>query len=228
MILLTGGSGLLGTELRQYLDCYAPTSSELDITNLEQVNRYIANHHVTLIIHCAAYTDVTKAETEKELCYKINVLGTHNLVKQHLPMIHISTDGVFSGSKGMYKEDDYLDPVNYYSFTKTLAEQPVQTLERWAIIRTTFRPWPFQREGACVDKYFSADYVQIIGAMIIRFVSKFGTLDNGIYHVGGDRISVYNLARQSREVKPIKISDVTAVKLPKDTSLNINKWRQYG
>ena len=70
MILLTGGSGLLGTELQKYLDCDIPTKEELDIT---KEIRWPTNY--SLIVHCAAYTDVVKAEKEPDKCYDVNFFG---------------------------------------------------------------------------------------------------------------------------------------------------------
>ena len=67
-ILLTGGSGLLGKELRKYLEVDAPSHKKMDITKPIQTKR-----HYDLVIHAAAYTDVVKAEKERRLCFDVNV-----------------------------------------------------------------------------------------------------------------------------------------------------------
>lgn len=219
MILLTGGTGRLGSYIKSKINCFAPTREELDITK-----PMLIHSSVDLIVHCAAYTDVAKAELEKELCYETNVIGTRNIAKLDLPVIHISTDSIFDGRKGMYKEEDYPNPVNFYCLTKALAEESIITLKRHAIIRTTFRPRPFQWEEACIDKYISGDYVDVIGQHIVDFINNFYKYSNGIYHIGTRRKSVYDLAKQTRDVKPILLCEIEGVKLPQDVSLDCSKW----
>ncbi|HCB27052.1 MAG TPA: dTDP-4-dehydrorhamnose reductase, partial [Enterococcus sp.] len=107
MILLTGGNGQLGTELRHLLDekglSYVSTDAkELDITDAEKTMAYITELKPEIIFHCAAYTAVDKAEEEgKELDEKINVDGTKNVAlaakASGAKLVYISTDYVFDG-----------------------------------------------------------------------------------------------------------------------------------
>src|SRR5512147_2423671 len=103
MILLTGGSGLLGRNLVPLLkDCYAPVHSAFDI--LRPV--LPAHCDIDLIVHCAAYTDVVKAEgREAEACALLNVGGTRNVAQLGKPLVYISTEYVFNGAAGDYEED---------------------------------------------------------------------------------------------------------------------------
>ena len=92
-----------------------------------------------VVVHAASLTDVDKCETNKELAWKINVEGTKNIVEAaHVAgsfLIYISTDYVFSGEKGLYKENDKPDPINYYGVTKLKAEEIVQTQAEYFIAR---------------------------------------------------------------------------------------------
>src|SRR5690348_12836150 len=106
-ILLTGGSGKLGTELQKHLDCYAPSSDELDITNPNP----LGYDKYDLVIHAAAYTNVKEAEHQKAKCYDLNVTGTLNILNyfDETPIVFISSEYAFN-------------PINYYAQTKVAAE----------------------------------------------------------------------------------------------------------
>jgi dTDP-4-dehydrorhamnose reductase len=93
----------------------------------------------SLIVHCAAITDVNLCEKEKELCRAVNIDGTKNvceLARQtKSKLIYISTPSVFDGKKGNYKELDKTNPINYYNFSKVLGENYVLEYEKGLVIR---------------------------------------------------------------------------------------------
>ena len=109
-ILVTGSSGQLGNdvikELRKFnkLNVIGVSSKDFDITNSFATKKYISKLKPNIIIHCAAFTDVDKAEENKKKCYDVNVNGTKHLIKFakkfNAKFIYISTDYVFSGDKG--------------------------------------------------------------------------------------------------------------------------------
>ena len=226
-ILLTGGSGLLGAELQKLRNYLAPSHQEMDITDEISVRQYGAKHSlVSMIVHCAAFTDQDAAETQKELCYKTNVLGTLNLVRLGLPILFISSDSVFNGEKRNYKEDDFVDPLNYYCLTKALAEHIVMATNRHIILRCSFRQKPFEYPKACADKFLSGDYVEVIAQYVDEIVQVFHRYPNGVYHIGTKKTSLYDLAKQTRDVKSILLQDLN-INLPKDVSLDLTKWQKY-
>lgn len=237
MILLTGGSGVLGRELQKHIECIAPSKQELDITSEQNLTDFVRSYDFSgnslfhnkngskdLIVHCAAYTDLVKAETEKELCYQTNVIGTRNLASLGIPMLYISTAYVFDGEKGDYSENDYPNPINFYSLTKLLGEYESRRT-RSVVVRCLFKPRPFEHASACIDQHTSGDYIDTIAKEIALAIKNFGRLPPTI-HIGGERKSTFDLARQSRDVKPISILDIKTVKLPRDTSLNTTKWKE--
>ena len=217
MILLTGGSGLLGQELQKLIQCYAPPKNILNI--LDPIVP-----KCELIVHAAAYTDVVKAEEEKELCYRTNVLGTRNLSSLRIPMLYISTEYVFDGEKGNYAEYDYPNPQNFYAFTKLLGEYESRRT-RSVVIRCLFKPRPFEHASACIDQYTAGDYVDVIAREIAIAVKEFKRLPPTL-HIGTGKKSTYDLARQTREVQQISVGDIRGVRLPRDTSLNTSLWEK--
>lgn len=157
MILVTGGSGQLGSELRNLLDekkmgYVAPSSKELNITDEKAVEKYIDELKPTVIYHCAAYTAVDAAEDEgKEINHLVNVLGTRNIAraaeKIGAVIVYISTDYVFDGSleDDEYRVDAQTNPLNEYGKAKLMGEEAIQKYaSKFYIIRTS---WVFGEYG---------------------------------------------------------------------------------
>lgn len=233
MILLTGGSGLLGQELqkifkRDGVDFSAPLKiwngkPYLDITDSE-LKGFWWEPDFHLIVHCAAYTDVVKAETEKELCYQTNVIGTRNLASLGIPMLYISTEYVFDGEEGNYDENDYPNPQNFYALTKLLGEYESRRTKS-VVARLLFKPRPFEHTAACVDMFTSGDYVDRIAQELVIAIKKFDHLPPTL-HIGTGRKSIFELSRQTRITAPINREEIKMVRLPKDTSLNTTLWER--
>jgi dTDP-4-dehydrorhamnose reductase len=225
-ILITGGSGNLGTEIRKHLDCYAPDANELDVTDFASCERAIKKYKPDIVLHCAAWTDVAGAEKNKEKCWAVNVTGTENIMKSFKKrFVFISTDYVFDGEKGNYSEDDIPNPQNFYSLTKLAGELIVRQYPSTLIIRTAFKkdgPWPYER--AFTDQWVSHEFVSAIAPQIARAVTMTELI--GVIHIAGERKSIYELAKRvSPNVGKMSIKNA-GVKLPKDTSLNISKWKK--
>ncbi len=157
MILITGGQGQLGTELRYLLDekaveYVAAGSDQLDVTDRQRTYQFITQLKPAIIYHCAAYTAVDRAEgVDKELNEKINVEGTRNVAEAAKAagsiLVYISTDYVFDGMKeaGSYQEEELPNPINEYGCTKYLGEKIVEELlTEYYIVRTS---WVFGRVG---------------------------------------------------------------------------------
>lgn len=225
-ILITGGSGALGTQIQKLVKCGAPSSKELDITDYGSCEQAVKKHVPDLIIHAAAYTDVAGAEKDRKGCWNANVVGTENMVRaaHGARFVYISTEYVFDGEKGMYTEDDIPNPVNFYALTKLLGEMAVRQHQRTLIIRTAFKkdgPWEYEK--AFTDQWMSADFASERAPDIVR-AALMEDLE-GIIHISGSRKTIYDLARRATpSVGTMSINDI-AVALPKDTSLDSSRWK---
>lgn len=155
--LITGASGQLGYDVKRDLlgrgvaetDIATPRAAELDITDAQAVENYVENFHPDVIIHCAAYTNVDGAESDAEVCRKVNVDGMRNLVtaaeKVGAKIIYISTDYVFDGeSFEPYEVDAEANPQSVYGRTKYEGELAVQEYPKHFIVRTA---WVFGING---------------------------------------------------------------------------------
>ena len=155
-VLVTGAKGMLGQDLCPLLEDYGYDVIEadldyFDITNSYEIKKFIDGAlPFDFIIHCAAYTDVEKAEDDFDKAYNINVLGTKNVAniasKYSIPFIYISTDYVFDGNKGVpYEITDITNPMNNYGLTKLKGEEVVKSIcSKYFIIRTS---WLYGHHG---------------------------------------------------------------------------------
>ena len=232
-ILLTGGSGRLGTELRALLPgIVAPTSTEMNLTDAAQVREVVERERPHVIVHAAAYTNVGGAEKDRAACWNANVVGTRNVAAAAnavgAKLVHISTDYVFSGEEGGYREGDTPGPVvNYYSLTKLVAEEAARAAQRHLILRTSFRPREFQYPVAFSDVYTGQDYVDIIAPEIALAVKHALEIEDEVLHIVTERKSVYELARRRKpDVKEGRRADAPGVVLPGDVSLDTERWQE--
>ena len=145
-ILITGANGQLGNEMRvlsaQYTQhtYYFTDIAELDITSREAVSQFVKDNAIDIIVNCAAYTNVDKAEIDEDMAHKINALAVENLGLSGARVIHISTDYVFSGEACVpYSETDPVAPRTAYGRTKREGEVLLQAVcPESIIIRTAW------------------------------------------------------------------------------------------
>lgn len=149
-ILVTGANGQLGNEMRivakNSADNYIFTDvAELDITNAAAVEKMVTDNDVNVIVNCAAYTNVDKAEDDREFAEILNAKAAENLAvaikKNNGLLVHVSTDYVFGGTKNNTpcKEDEPANPTGVYGVTKLHGEQAIIASGcRHIIIRTAW------------------------------------------------------------------------------------------
>ena len=155
-VLVTGALGQLGRDVMERLEALGlehlgVDRQDFDLAEGEAVRRCLAEYRPDAVIHCAAYTAVDRAETEREACYAANVTATENVARAcaeiGAKMLYISTDYVFDGQgETPFQPQDARAPVNYYGQTKTLGEDVVNAcLDRRFIVRIS---WAFGVHGA--------------------------------------------------------------------------------
>ena len=223
-ILLTGGAGRLGTELQKLRKFeYVPTHEEMDITDKESIKLYTKDKQIDLIVHCAALVNTDKNNVSVDELYLANIVGTWYIVIT-APTLFISTEYVFDGEKGNYWEYDLTNPLNFYGETKFFGEN-VTLKNNGKVIRAarmSSRPWPY--EVACNDMYTSGDYLDIMAKEINLAIDLFDKLPN-IVHIGTERKSVLDLAKQTNpNIKEISRKELNSI-LPYDCSFNTKLWQ---
>lgn len=241
-VLVTGAKGMLGQDLCPIFekDGYEviPTDYDtLDITDENAVNKTVDEIKPDIIVHCAAYTNVDKAEGDYEGAYKLNVAGAKNVAAaaahNNAIMVYISTDYVFDGEKNSpYLPSDKPNPINAYGKTKYLGEVEVQKYcKKFYIARTA---WLYGIKG----KNFVETMISLSSKMpslkvvddqtgsptwtyeLINGILKL--LKNepfGIYHVSGTgETSWYGFAKEIFEKENIKtdLAPCTTEEFPRD------------
>lgn len=225
--LLTGGSGRLGTALQEMIACDAPSHDELDISWETSIIKALATYRPTTIIHCAAFTSPPRCEADPLASLLTNIGGTLFIAKQcqirNIRMVYISTEYVFDGKKGYYKETDPVLPVNKYAWSKLAGEGIVQQLDDWLIVRCAFTDRTFPHAAAPIDQFSSRVPVDLIVAQLLPLLPH----AQGIYHLGGARQSVYQYAK-SLGASPMKCSYKDfSFSVPPDASLDVSKYVRY-
>ena len=249
-ILITGGAGRLARELLPLLpNAVAPTRTELDVTDAAAIDAAVAAlaHRASeagdqaTVVHAAAFTDVKRAERERDACFAVNVLGTRHVatacVRHGAVLVHVSTDYVFSGdadpvrvARGGYREDDPRGPTrNHYAQTKLLAEDEARAAPRHLVLRTSFRPreWPY--DTGFTDVRTSQTYVdELASELALAITLAPHLIAQGVHtlHVAGEPTTVFELARRRKpDVRPASKAEA-GVDLPDDVVLDCALWRR--
>jgi dTDP-4-dehydrorhamnose reductase len=193
------------------------------------MKKYVESHGCDLLIHAAAFTSPPLIEKDPLKALEVNIVGTSNVVKLCMEfgirLIYLSTDYVFEGDRGNYKETDPVYPVNKYAWSKLGGECAVRMYDKSLIIRTTFGPNVFPYPKAFIDQWTSRESVSVIAKKIARLLDKDIT---GVIHVGGKRKTVYEYAKSldaAKEIGKLSVNDVSFT-VPKDTSLNCEKYNK--
>ncbi len=139
-IALTGADGLVGSRIVELLkndfEFIPIPQTKMDITNVEQIQNVLKEVEFDIFFHLAAFTNVPGAETNKELCFKINVEGTRNVFDfvsgKNKKFIYVSTDFVFDGTSPPYNEDSLPNPIGVYASSKYEGEKIVNPLRQLA------------------------------------------------------------------------------------------------
>lgn len=274
MILVTGASGLLGCAIlgesvRQGRPCLGVYHGHrltrvasarvvgCDLSQPDQAWALLSSERPAWVIHCAAWTDVDGCEGDPERASRINTDMSGSLAEFAYRVgsrfLYISTDSVFDGASGRYRESDTPRPLNAYARSKLEGERCVMDASSEAVIvRTNFFGWgpPWQKSLAewvlCTlesgsdvpgfqDVWFSPVFTNDLVRGLMRIVSSDA---QGIFHIGGaDRLSKFDFARRlaftfelpDEHVKPTSVESAhLAAPRPADTSLDSSKVQQLG
>ena len=234
-ILVTGSNGQLGSEIKELslnypYNFFFTDVNELDITNENNIKKFVNEKDIDLIINCAAYTAVDKAEEENDLADLVNHKAVEYLAntakEKNIPLIHISTDYVFDGKNYRpYVEDDTVNPQGVYGFTKLKGEGAFKASgAKGIIIRTS---WVYSSFGANFVKTmlrlkdrgelggvfdqvgtptYAKDLAHTILEIINKNLEKIKNKKAEIYHYSNEGvISWYDFAKAIFEIESIDI-----------------------
>ena len=253
-ILILGAGGQLGSELHKLYPnatCYDHTSGSanyVDFQDYEKVERIILSSKCSWIINAAAYTNVDACEVNKETAYSVNGLAVNSIVKAARKIgssvLHVSTDYIFDGRKGLYKEFDMPNPLNFYGISKLIGEVFAMGFEDSLIIRTSgvygsknnfpnfaYRQMMDGEQLNVLDGYYSPIHAKNLALAIKSLI-----VDDrkGVLNVAGKRVSRIELASEIARKYSLneslinrveKISSMKAIR-PFDSSLDISKAKQ--
>ena len=226
-ILVTGGNGQLGNEMRvvskESRNRYIFTDVvELDITNLEAIRYMLKMERVDVVVNCAAYTNVDRAEEDEIMADLLNNKAAGNLAvvakEVGATLIHVSTDYVFQGDKNTpYKEDCETSPLGVYGRTKLAGERSIQATGcNYLIFRTS---WLYSSYGknfvktmqrltrdknslkVVFDQVGTPTYAGDLAAIIYKVIEKDMLDKQGIYHFSNEGVcSWYDFAQEVCEL----------------------------
>jgi dTDP-4-dehydrorhamnose reductase len=263
--LVTGSAGLVGQQVVKYLSksnqvfsCYNESkpeygdSEKMDLKNYEMVSSVLTEIKPDVVIHLGAMTGVDICEKEKTSASEINTKATEIIAKEcsklNSFLVYVSTDYVFDGNFGMYKEDDVANPLGFYGKSKLEGEKAVQNFStNWCIARTStpfglhptkksFPMWVIEnlqkqkQIDVLIDQFTSPTYIPNLSRMLIEISERRIT---GIIHAAGaSKISRYQMASMVSDklnldgtlLKQISMNKMKWVaQRPKDSSLDVSR-----
>ncbi len=263
--LVTGSAGLVGQQVvkdlsksNQVFSCYNESKPEygdsvkMDLKNYEMISSVLTEIKPDVVIHLGAMTGVDICEKEKTSASEINTKATEIIAKEcsklNSFLVYVSTDYVFDGNFGMYKEDDVANPLGFYGKSKLEGEKAVQNFStNWCIARTStpfglhptkksFPMWVIEnlqkqkQIDVLIDQFTSPTYIPNLSRMLIEISERRIT---GIIHAAGaSKISRYQMASMVSDklnldgtlLKQISMNKMKWVaQRPKDSSLDVSR-----
>lgn len=235
-LLITGGKGKLAQQIIKNNDRYeivAPSREDMDVSDYSQVYSYFWRKRPDIVLHAAAFTrPMRKHQDNPDISIKSNIIGTANVVlacmELDIKLVYISTDYVYPGITGNYKESDPVSPylgnndgMTKYGWSKLGGEAAVRIYDNSLILRLCMSNKPFPHPKAAIDIRKSYLFEDDAAKKVLKLINY-----NGIINVGGPAQSVYEFAsRHNPKIKKLKASDIEDVKIAPDTTMDISKMK---
>ncbi len=222
-ILITGGDGRFASELRKVKTKFKLIfcgKKELDICSQKSINKNFLKYKPNYVLHLAGLSRPMKVHEKNILkSINLNIIGTGNIVnecfKKKIKLIFISTNYLYPGVKGNYKETDSLLPWNNYGWSKLGGESAVQMYKNSLIVRCALTEYPFKHKKAFSDVKSNFIYHKDFIPILFKIINK-----KGVINVGKKSQTIFNFAKKDKK-NIIKVK--SKGKMPKRVDMNLGK-----
>ena len=229
-IVVTGGSGRFAQSLKKAKSKYNfiyPSTKSLNIINLNSIKKFLKKEKPSSVLHLAALSR-PMIQHDKNIIKSINlnIIGTANLVnicsELKIKLIYFSTNYVYPGKKGNYKEYDAVLPWNNYAWSKLGGECAVQMYKNSLILRVSMTEKPFIHKKAFANVKLNFLFHDELVKILIKILDK-----KGIINVGGPTKTVYNFAKKyNPKVKKIFVKKNSLYNFPLNPYMNLSKLKK--
>ncbi len=230
-IVVTGGSGRFGKVLKSYKTkhkIFYPKKKDLDILNIKKLRKYLSRKKPKILIHLAGLSrplDVHEKQIERSI--DLNIIGTANVTKicneLNIKLIYFSTNYVYPGKTGNYKETDPLLPVNNYAWSKLGGETSVQLYKNSLILRVCMTQKPFVHDKAFANVKTSFIFHEDVVKILFKLLNR-----RGVINLGGKSDYIFNFAKRNNpNIKKIWLRKKDVSVMPFDSSINLSKLKKY-
>ena len=230
-IVITGSTGRFGQVLKKYLrnkkNYFFPTKKQLDILEEKSIKKYVSKIKPKILIHLAGLSrPMDIHDTKTSLSIDLNIIGTANITKvckfYNIKLIYFSTNYVYPGNKGNYKETDPLLPVNKYAWSKLGGEASVHMYENSLILRVCMTEKPFVHKKAFANVRTSFLYHDEVCKILLNLINE-----KGIINLGGKSSIIYDFVKKDNDnIKKIFLKKNEKNIMPKDSSIDIKKLKK--
>jgi len=224
-IAITGKTSRVAKTLKKYF--FGPNiiyleKKKFDILNFKQINNFLKKNKIKTLVHMAALSRPMKIHKENiNKSIEINIIGTANIVRacknNNTKLIFFSTNYVYPGKKGPYSENDNLNPINNYGWSKLGGESAVQMYKNALILRLCMTERPFVHQYAFSNVTTNFMFHDDFAKVFHKLVNK-----KGVINVGGKRQTVFNFVKLYKKNVKKKISKDSSL----DHSINIKKFKK--
>jgi dTDP-4-dehydrorhamnose reductase len=225
-IVITGGNGRFGSVLKKKYHSdklFYPNKRQFNILSIKSIENYLVKKKPKILIHLAALSRPMKIhDNDISKSININIIGTSNIVKicskLKIKLIYFSTNYIYEGKKGNYKETDPVLPINNYAWSKLGGEASVQMYKNSLILRVCMTEEPFIHKKAFSDLKTNFIFQKDVADILFKILNK-----KGIINVGGNIQSPYNFGKKyNKNIKKI----LAKKRFPLNPSMNINKLKK--
>jgi dTDP-4-dehydrorhamnose reductase len=228
-IVFTGGTGRFGKIFKKtysFKNIIYPTKKDLNINNYDSIKKFLKKVKPKIIIHAAAISrpmSIHKNQPKKSI--QTNIIGTSNLtiacIEMGIKLIYFSTNYVYPLNNKSNTENDPVQPINNYAFSKMGGECAVQMYKNSLVLRIIMSERPFVHKGAFTDIKTNFMYHDEVVKLVPKIINS-----RGILNVAGKTQSIYDFAKLSKNnVKKLKAQKILGKKYFKKQIINIDKLK---